>query len=142
MKKIFLSKEGVLTESFREVILAEDGFICNDHNEAKAYETIGKVPMFVKEIEFAGYKWQYPSLNGYDMEVVYSQESGSNDFSLCFEVRKEGLFLKEIFYWDRCRELDEYVDIGNMKGISIEEFITLKNTDKVFDLEIGCVLSL
>lgn len=126
MKEMFLTKEGTLTDSVTRVTVAEDGTICKTHNECSAYEKLGFKPVYTEQITFNGDTWHYPELNGYDLEVVYSRKQSLDDFKVCFGIDKDGLYLKEVFYWNRCRERDDYINIEEFVGRRIDNIKDIK----------------
>lgn len=121
MKEMFLTKEGTLTESVTTVMVADDGTICDGHNECRAYEQLGFKPVYPSQITINGHIWHYPSLNGYGLEVEYSLKESWDHRKACFGIDKDGLYLKSVYYWNRCVEMDENVDIGDAKGTRIED---------------------
>jgi len=113
MKEMLLTDTGKLVNSVTKVYIADDGTIFKNHNECNIYEKLGinineiKIP---ETFEFLNNIWSYPSIDGYNFELDYSCNS-NNDLDITFKITKNGIFLDDIYYWNRCTELNESYDL-------------------------------
>lgn len=123
MKEMYRTAEGTLTTDITKVYVADDGTVCETNNECSAYEKLGFKPVYPTEITFAGSKWHWPELDGYNLEVTYSPAKGFSfeEYKVSFKITEDGLFLTSVFKWDKCSELDVYEKLGDLKGTPIEK---------------------
>lgn len=121
MEKMYLTKEGILTKSVKEVYVSDNGEIFNTEKEAVLMDKLGKNISYPQRLEFSGFVWKYPNIKTSNMTISYKKENDMNDFHISFSIRKEGIFVNSLFWWNRCKERTDYINLDDMKNISINE---------------------
>lgn len=91
-KKMYLTNEGTLTSSVTEVVLSKDEkYYHTSHNIVSIYDKINIKDfdkLIEKNITVNECEYNYPSIDGYNLEVTYSSKEDS-DVTIYFSFNKE-----------------------------------------------------